>query len=270
MKKRLLITLGCSFTEGMGCYDYSVFPKGKHLYSPNIPQNIIDYQRNKFHELGWPNKLGKKLGFDEVLNLGLSGASASGNLKSFFQSYWQNEFLGYEVYILWWIPQPHRISFYTNGKIEDIIPNNTNDPDFNKLGNAYLNFVVDVLHDSTLEVSFYLKTMISYCSKMNFNFLWFIDDSQVTGEYFRLLPKQNYLGKSVIDFFTPIYTEENEMVNQYDLHPNEKGYEFIANELFNVMKKKHANWVNPNKPDKFEWDWKGNPPRINPIHSSNI
>ena len=33
MKKKLLITLGCSYTEGMGCYDFTNFPKDATVYS---------------------------------------------------------------------------------------------------------------------------------------------------------------------------------------------------------------------------------------------
>ena len=41
MKKKLLITMGCSFTEGVGAYDLSVSPK----VLEKIPINILNYKK---------------------------------------------------------------------------------------------------------------------------------------------------------------------------------------------------------------------------------
>ena len=47
MKDKLLITLGCSYTEGHGCYDFSIFPIDKNIYDGGIDVNILNYQKNK-------------------------------------------------------------------------------------------------------------------------------------------------------------------------------------------------------------------------------
>ena len=57
MKPKLLITLGCSYTSGIGTSD-------------------------PYHHM-WSRQLGIKLGFDKLINLGKAGASNSGCIKKF-------------------------------------------------------------------------------------------------------------------------------------------------------------------------------------------
>lgn len=53
--KKVLITLGCSMTEGVGCY------VPEYLNDKGQPTNDSwEYHHRSFHKNGWPNKVGKR------------------------------------------------------------------------------------------------------------------------------------------------------------------------------------------------------------------
>ena len=253
MKKKILITLGCSYTEGMGCYDFENFPKESNIFSNGVTKSQVDYQFTQFHLKGWPNKLGKLLGYDSVLNLGYGGASPSFNLKVFMQKYRNTDFSEWEVFVLWWIPQSHRFSFYKNHKAHNILPNpaDLNTDNVNLFGKAYLNFVDKYPTDCILETVFYLGLMEDYCKFKSYNFLWFSE------EYEHLL-KSNHISW--------IGLTQNELMTIDDIdtnkscgHPNELGYEKISNRFFEAIKKKEPTLINNNPPDSFHHKWDGKP-----------
>lgn len=258
MKKKLLITLGCSFTEGVGIYDYSIFPQNKDIYDKNIPIEIIRYQLDLFHELGWPNKLGKKLGYHKVLNLGSGGASSSGNLKSFMEKYRNHDFSEWDVTLIWWLPQASRVSFYSGGKVDNILPTLENKKDTPEYHFNKFYITITEFYDYILEQTFYLKLMEDYCKLKGFDFLWFSseynNDELPNLDYDYLFPIHNWIGthvSGVCDYLKPPY------INKSCGHPNEEGYNGIANLFFNSIKDKHPHLINENKPMDMEWEWNG-------------
>ena len=95
MKPKLLITLGCSWTEGVGCYVPSVYYNASTAVTFNDIEPLIskyhDKNKKNFHEFGWPNRLGKKLAFDKVINLGVGGSSNSTAVKIIYEFIEQND-----------------------------------------------------------------------------------------------------------------------------------------------------------------------------------
>ena len=51
--------MGCSMTEGVGCYDLNNM--GGYSQYNKMPKPYYDIQFKNFHKLGWPNRLGRKL-----------------------------------------------------------------------------------------------------------------------------------------------------------------------------------------------------------------
>ena len=236
--KKLLITLGCSYTEGMGCYDYSKFPKGKHIYSDGVSESQIKEQIDRFHEMGYPNRLGKKLKYDKVINLGVSGGSTSGQIKKFTEKYWNNSFSEFdEVLIFFWLPHSHRFSFYTNGRIVDIIPTaeDINHPQ-EILGKSYINFIKDYPSDYIKEQVFYLKMISSYCKLMGFNFLWFLDDTFFGESVIDEFPLDNWIGIRGKEISDEIYSN-SQLINESCFHPNENGYELYSQKFYDKINK---------------------------------
>ena len=251
-KQTLLITLGCSLTEGMGCYDFTEFPRDSTVYSPNILKPQREYQFNEFHKKGWPNKLGKLLGYDMVLNLGYGGASPSFNLKLFMEKYRNESFSQYDVFILWWLPQSHRFSFYKDHRLCTLIPDTEGSNDINTIfANDYLKFIDDYPTDSILETKFYLELMEDYCKLKGYNFLWVSQDDQ----YLKETNSSSWMGLIMDDIMHfPTYK-----LSITCGHPNELGYSDIANSFYNILQTKHKHLL-PRTPSRnMKWEWNGKP-----------
>ena len=257
MKKKLLIALGCSYTEGMGCYDFTDFPKHLTVYSDGVTREQIDHQYNQFHKKSWPVKLGKLLGYDKVLNLGYSGSSQSSNMKIFMQKYRNFDFQEYDVFVLWWIPSSHRFSFYRNGYVYNIIPHsgNTESDEVTTLGKHYLNFIVNYPEDCVLETKFYLDLMEDFCKLKNYKLLWVSQDDI----YLKNTNKSTWLECPVNNFWEQI--EDN--INPSCSHPNEKGYDIISKLIYNSLKEKHPYLLSETSSSNMEWIWDGAPIEMN-------
>jgi hypothetical protein len=254
--KKLLITLGCSYTEGMGCYDYSKFPKGKHIYSEGVTKSQIKYQINRFHEMGYPNRLGKKLGYDKVINLGLSGASTSGMIKKFVELFWNNSFDEFdEVLVFFWLPTSDRFSFYKNGKIINMISNKeTIENEMDELSKSYLNFISDFPNDFVKEQIFYLKMMTSYCKSMGFNFLWFLDDTFFGESVIDKFPLDNWIGIRGKEISDQLYFDNSPYINEACFHPNEIGYEFYSKKFYDKINKDFNFLIGSNE-EIINWEY---------------
>ena len=260
MKKKLLITLGCSYTEGVGCYNESLFTSTTIQEQRAELHDEIFYnsQRPYFHEFGWPNKLGKKLKFDKVINLGKAGSSTSGQLKVFFDLYYNNKFEGYDTTIFWLLTEPSRFSFYSEGTVRNFQPailskRNSEDLDFT-LKSGYVKFIDNLKVDPLLDQLFYIKSLESYCQLNNFNLLLLNTQnrSEVFMRYF--YKSSNYISNKPVNIFSTI---TNEMISPICEHPNELGYEKFAIKMFELIKENHPHLINTISPNNFEWEWNG-------------
>lgn len=256
-KPKLLITLGCSFTEGVGCYD------PKTLVKNNVNQNIHDmlYMKNKnrFHEYSWPSQLQKMLNYDELINLGLGGSSTSGNLKVFFEKYRDVNFSEkYDVLIIWFVPQSSRFSFYRNGHVVNIMPSmnrNVYNRYTYKLGLEYINFIGNLNLDPTLDQLFYIKVMEDHCKLKNYNFLFTLTDPISENLYNKLYDGKCIMlnGKSPL----PNVYENPHLKSLACDHPNEKGYEIVAQTFFNWIHENRNDLLSSHIPTRFISKWDG-------------
>lgn len=258
MNKKLLITLGCSYIEGEGIYDYSLIEPntqisdyigGSELYDKFVEKNL-----DNFHTKGIPAKLGKMLGFDKVINMGFRGSSTSGQLKVLFEKYQNPNFKDYDVTILWLLTEPCRISFYSDGKVLNFNGGSWGD----KLYRAYIQEVSDGQVDCLLEQSFYINSFEHYCKLNNFKSYIFHSNPD-----FVTLLKQINTSKSIMDMDTTLFGILNNREGYYSKicdHPNELGYEIVAKRLFKYIQEYTGETYvsNPNveivyngKPEKY-------------------
>ena len=238
-KQNLLITMGCSYTEGVGCYDYNLFTeteKNKKKFSNDEVGDLYDIHRDNFHKMSWPNRVGKKLGFDKVLNLGVGGGSASGQLKKFMQIYDEERISKYNVTIIWMLSFSSRFSFYSQGWPRDLQMGASN-----KLSKYYTQFLDNIENDTTLEQLFYLKCMENVCENKNYNLITVHMDQKTDGLLKFLHKSKTYLfddPKSIFfklnrsKYFSPICN-----------HPNEIGYEMVSEILVNQIQRKFPNYI---------------------------
>lgn len=264
MREKILITMGCSLTEGLGCYDLSKINPDEILESnkrgfPLLNNEEYSYQRNLFHQNGWPPNLAKKLGFDKVINLGLAAASQSGSVKQFFEKYLDKNFTNNEIFIIWMISIPERFSFYNGKKIKTYLPTTEKGVRVD-LEKSWIKEIENPRSDSIYETIFYIKTMEQICENKKFHLL-------ITSWVHNLIPKINKVYNSQY-FIKPINFQPWEINNVKKFtpyhyskmgcgHPNEKGYELISENLYQVIVKNHSNFVQGEPKPNFEMIYDG-------------
>lgn len=270
MREKILITMGCSLTEGLGCYDLTRFTNQEIVESidrgyPLLNDEELEYQRNRFHHNGWPPKLAKKLGFDKVINLGLASASQSGSVKQFVEKYLDNNFSESEIFIIWMLSEPSRFSFYNDYKIRRYLPTCTKKKK-SELEKSWLEEIENPVIDSMYETIFYIKIMEQICENKGYHLL-------ITSWVHNLMPKLNKVYQSKY-YITPINFQSWEITNLRKFtslhyssmgcgHPNEMGYDLISENLFEIIKKNHEKFVQGEPKENFQiiydgevLDWK--------------
>lgn len=279
MKKKLLITLGCSFTEGVGAYDLNQTYKvtDETITLENLEEFHSQYKKNnsRFHEYAWPVKLQKRLNYEVLVNLGYGGSSNSHQAKKFYE-YFHNSNISekYDVLVIWMMTFSNRVSFYSNGFIRSCIVHsdkNVTVNDCSILTDAYINFVKNVQNDSLLETIFYLKTVHTLCQQNNFNFLYLTLESHLCDKIDELYPTNYFLNKYAsksqnwkVEYMDmiPSCSAEDRSYMQHAIitsqtkhfkspvcmHPNEHGYEFAASRLYHIIDEWYPSYINRTDP----------------------
>ena len=250
MKKKLLITLGCSFTEGVGCYDMSVMPEGVKYCG--LSKEEKKYQTDRFHSLGWPNQVGKQLGFDKVVNLSKGGTSNSFSAKMLVERVMGNrEFLCYDVYIIWMATEPTRFSFFDGTFISNFLPSSHEGIG---LSHAYFKSIKEYDLGGLNEQVFYIKVIEQVCENNNFNLLivnWSTSFKRLVqlynSKYFLFETPPNVLDRAKL-------TEED---TSFCGHPNESGYKKIAEVIVDNVKNLRKDFVVGKPKEDMEWEWQG-------------
>lgn len=233
--KKLLITLGCSWTEGFGIYQKITNENGTHEFIET---------KEDIHEKGWPNRVGRKLGFDKVVNLGEGKASHSSQVKKFYEYITDNDLSKYQVLIIFLMTDPIRISFYKNHSIKSYSISDIENP----LMKSYLNEIDDVLWDSLLEQKFYISSLENICQINNIDLIltsW----NESYKDFIKIYKSTSHLFEDYKLMAPPIK-------NNYSFcgHPNENGYEWISNEIVSGIKNNFKKWIGEYK-DDIEWEW---------------
>lgn len=249
MKKKLLITLGCSFTEGVGCYD----PELVKQYKSNNLIEIDEKSIERFHANGWPARLQKKLNYDKLINLGKRGTGESFHLKRFIE-----EFSGvdltekYDVLVVWMTSPQGRLSFYVDGTLYSILSNWAYpDKKTNDISTAYARLIENVELDTCLEQAFYVKALKEICNGKNYNFLVFPLGVTVNRLHELLnIPEDMavYYKYPPHDQLIPDLSDPQFKSLMNCGHPNENGYELIAERMFDIIKKHNDTLINNTEP----------------------
>ena len=275
MKQKLLITLGCSHTEGVGCWDLDNMPND---IKPGSKDFSFYYEKNqqRFHERGWPNKVGKKLGYDKVLNLGRGGASISQNVKQFFEKCLDSDYSNYDVLLIWLLPEPSRISFYKGRVLKSI----SNYEDFHKEYIKWLTFEPSYnitslpigWSDFTLDWLFHRRILQEICHSKGWNFLtidssdtlWMLENKRwgpiITNTYPQLINSiKNHLWECKLDSY--FYNQPYHGNLSFCGHVNEDGYEIWASNIDKYIRDNHPNMIGGEPKENIEWEYIGNPER---------
>lgn len=272
MKQKILVTIGDSWTEGVGCYGGEV-PKLSSNFRNNFTENLREtielekkYKTN-FHKEGWPNRVGKKLGFDKVYNLGWGGASNSSCIKTFYNFLDEYDLTKHDVLVFWFMTEPLRFSFYNDGILHDYIPNTELDTNFTI---EYLKEIKDIDKDPLLEQIFYIKVLEKTCQLNGFDLIlssW----SRTLPKLMMMYPSSKYLFSTPFPLRPPYIKIGNGDFLKYHSfckHPNELGYEWIANKIVDGIKENHSKWYSTDYKEVIDWEWCPN--RKGTIHEQSI
>ena len=263
--------MGCSVTQGIGCYDTSTFD-----YVPGKPsyeyKNIFDINKkhlDRFLEYSWGSVLQKKLKYDHHFNMGVAGSSTSGQVKLFYENLtFLKSLTDYDVLIVWLLTTPTRFSFYTSGKNLDIIPGNDYTFNYNnsnqwakkiadsKIDKAYSLLIDDLTIDTLLEQKFYKDIIKETSENLGFKFLY---NSSLSGAGNFFMNKFKKMFNETINLSTlsnesliPCYKKNPELYSVLKCHhPNEKGYEVIGKRFFDLINLYDPNLVNDKTPELY-------------------
>lgn len=251
-KKKLLIAMGCSMTEGVGCYDINIIPKEctreNGLFFSKQYAHIYNKSRDRFHQNSWPSVLGKKLNYHKVLNLGLAGSSTSGQFKVFLDKYEDEIFEEYDVVLMWFLTEPSRLSYYRGGIVTNTITSRikTN----GKFERGYIESIEDIIVDPLLEQLTYVKAMAEICNNRKWEYIVMHYDNQFEYYIKKLNQKPYWL-------FGTWYRNLDGNLSPVCTHPNEKGYELIAGEMFDEIMKVKPHIFNKGEKVETELEYNG-------------
>jgi len=268
MKKKALITIGCSFTEGVGCYDYTQLPSSKSVNDLSDTEFSKYYgsQLDNFLEGSWGTQLAKLLNYDLHINCGIGGSSNSHQLKNFMDTMidWP-DLSNYDVLVMWQMTYAHRFSFYENGQPRTYGFNNLNkfgeliDEDI--LGNPN-NFVKSFIHrmgdslseNMALESLFHLRCFIEICKSKSYDFLFSIVNDDILDktiyDYSNNDNLSNYVkikDTSNSIYRNPIYYAYTGYQTAHCGHPTGDGYKAQSKKYYEWIEDKFPNLISKNK-----------------------
>lgn len=252
-KKSMLITMGDSFTEGIGCYNYEAAGLPADYYKP-ITSDLYVASIPEFHANGWPTLIQNMLGYDVLLNLGLGGSSNSGSMKLFVEKVYNLDlFEKYDVTLIWMFTYPYRYSLYYRGDVFNMSPASDyeNSPRLNNLKKAYVEFFDDIDRDTAMETVFLIRTLEMIC-RGRCNFLtgtfFYSENIENISQHFR---DCNFFIHNKVGELKPVCsdcgkfycTDHPGRVSAHCGHPNHLGYKMIAEKLADVIKTHYSEFI---------------------------
>jgi len=230
MKPKLLITMGCSWTTGIGTSDP--------------------------YEHMWPKHLGIKLGFDKLINIGKAGNSHSGCVKVLNEMLENFSITDYETLVIFYMTEPCRFSFFTkskngsNGIISNYVPKHTNSGDINsEITTAYIN-EIESIDDCLLEQKFYVNIVESICKTYNMDLIltsW----NKSYPDFYRM-----HKNKKIHLFDIPKILVPPDTMWSECMHPNEKGQVWVTNQIIKGIKQNHSKWYSETPNENLDWEVK--------------
>lgn len=247
-RKNLLITLGDSWTEGVGCYDKADLLS---VDRGDLPEQemYIKSHRKLFGKYGWPTLLSDSIDYD-LINLACGG-SANATQSKWFVELLKSPIVNFEKYekvlVIFLLSAPDRVSFYSGNDINDTvsfkkIQNFMPTLQGNLIEKEMLNIFTST-YDAILETKFYLDCVDYICKLKNFSFVhgsafyhyteW--SDIIYTKNSFHF---NDYLSFPTFGKVLDIHEKGKDLLYAYCGHPNQEGYEIISEKIRDCLSKK--------------------------------
>jgi len=269
MKKNLLITLGDSWTRGVGCgltttpgiRDRKSFPSEREY------QNYVE-EIHKLEDIyGWAPVCANLLDYD-LINIAVPSWSNPALVKTIIDDVKYAKYkTQYErVVLVYLLTDPHRFGLFTNIDLQNItvrgfgfwenstetrVINDIQDFELTPLPNprryerpkeinhiiwkTYIDYMIPV--GSIRETVFHLRCMEHFCKSCGYEFYWGTAFTPYQELYPYYKEINNCLHHNEFESFrTMIFNKHKLNAFAPCAHPNELGYEEIAKYIFNKLK----------------------------------
>lgn len=258
-----LVTLGCSFSEGVGCYDIELFKQ----YGDIHHEEFVEINTPNFLEGSIGRYIQKTCGFKKYYNYA-HGASSN---KTQFLKFFNNLPTDDDVTVIW------QITFYTrkggifNNRLKDWtiatdswvkeyynqIIQMYDDDSFGGITTRPYGTFTGIDKDDRIEVAIYISILNEFCKSKGWKFLcwfWESNEFEIVKEIY---PK---IEECIVPFNRSQMNDKHTSAHiTGDGHPNEEGYKLIASDLLKEIDTHGKNFKWPHdtpelwKPiDKFE------------------
>ena len=237
-----LVTLGCSFSQGDGCYDFSLGD------SVNDFINFRENNMNNFLHNCIGSNIQEKFGYERFINYAYAGSSSESQMMLFFNQLPEDE----DVTVIWQQTFYHRKFQITNRKVRD--------------AGLHYKWVVDsmtekmeklnmsdweVEQDMRFETLLRINIMNEYCKARGWKFLTW---TWMSNQYDILVDMYPKLTNLIIPYNNPFdETEMSELPKEWvskipnDGHPSELGYKIISDGLCESILKNNLDCPIPNE-----------------------
>lgn len=244
MDKNIIITMGCSHTEGVGCWEdvplnYTIDSK---KFNELEHEAILYNNKRYFQEYGWPALVTKKMGYDVLYNMGESGSSISGQTKKLIEKFHDKDFSEFENKILIWLLNfEPRFSIYLKGTITNIMYNAVDELEKEFYYSHIKLLEYDSISndkipvgeaDSRLEHIHNIRTVKEFCKNRNITFVpLVIKDYGGWASY--LSPDIKFHNTN----FNIIRHHSSDLTSSVCGHLNKDGYKILSNKIFDILNK---------------------------------
>lgn len=240
MSNNLLITMGCSYTEGVGCHGHAdpEFMERMKLLASNLNDVVDIYKLPAWQEFmrtpetlkrqqdyGWPRQLAGPLNRN-LVNLGRGGDSNSAQVKLLYES---DTYTGQDVLVVFLVTGAERFSFYRKNSPRSYMPRQAADITCEPEERLFVEHYVrsqDLEQGSQREAEFYIRAAEALCQARGWRFVWL----PVFSHY-------DYQGSNRLH---PDIMAKEWLIMPRDFalcrHPNERGYKIIAENLLALIK----------------------------------
>jgi len=271
MKKKLLITLGCSYLRGEGCYDESIFHTSIKINTPEYIRLFDEHREdilNRWHENSLAVRLAKKLNYDKSINFAMGGSSSEGQLKTFIEKIDDYDLDDWDVTVFWYLSEPTRRSPYGDYSIQNLQVDYESELAKALEPHCKWNTIKKFDDAGFLEQLFYLKCGKHIFESKGWNFIYchsaLLNQRHHEMNEFRLDGILFYDWKKTNVWSTLDKSNRSPVCG----HPKESGYEILSNDIFQLIKEQKPHLINKNQVINFEWEWNGTPKDFEPLFNN--